>query len=449
MTSAENPVTRQLAKFLVDSKWEDMPAPLRHEARRALLNWSGCALGGCRDKAIERAIAALAPFAGPGQATLIGRMERFDAPNAAFINAMSANILDYDDTHLRTVIHPSVPVAAVLLALIGHRKISGAQLLHAIILGVETECRIGNAVSPGHYARGWHITGTCGVFGAAAAAGKLLCLDTQEMTWALGLAAAQSAGLVEMFGSMAKSLNIGSAAKNGLVAALLAKSGFTASETGIEGRFGFANVLAENPDYAAITGGLGETWELLLDTYKPYPSGVVLHPVLDACLEIRGRQVLAADEIAGLTLRVNPLAVLRADNPEPRNGMEAKLSLQHGAAVCLLLGAAGVRQFGDECAADAEVAALRRRVVVEKDETVAVEAAFASVMTRDGRTFDAHIAHALGSSARPMSDAALEKKFLELAAIGTPGLAARQAVELLWRADSLADLSILARLLAP
>ena len=448
MISAENPVTRVLAKFLVDAKWEDMSASLRHEARRALLNWCGCALGGCRDEAVERSIAALAPFAGPGQATLIGRAERFDAPNAAFINAMSANILDYDDTHLRTVIHPSVPVAAALLALVGHCKVSGAQLLHAFILGVEVECRIGNAVSPGHYARGWHITGTCGVFGAAAAAGKLLHLDARQMTWALGLAAAQSAGLVEMFGSMAKSLNIGIAAKNGLVAALLAKSGFTASETGIEGRFGFANVLADKPDYLAITGGLGETWELLLDAYKPYPSGVVLHPVLDACLEIREREIFTAGDIARVMLRVNPLAALRADNPAPRNGMEAKLSLQHGAAVSLLQGAAGVRQFSDAIAVDEAVAGLRQRVAIEKDTTLDLEAAMVSVLTADGRRFDAQVAHALGCSARPMSDAALEKKFLELAALGAPGLAAPQIIDLLWRADELADLSVLMSLLA-
>jgi 2-methylcitrate dehydratase PrpD len=449
VTSAVPPVTRQLAEFLCESRWEDMPGRLRHEARRALLNWTGCALGGCRDAAIERSVAALAPFAGPPGATLIGRKERFDAPNAAFINAMSANILDYDDTHLSTVIHPSVPVAAALFSLIEQQKISGAQLLHAFILGVEAECRIGNAVSPGHYARGWHITGTCGVFGAAAAAGRILQLDARQMTWALGLAAAQSAGLVEMFGSMAKSLNIGIAAKNGLVAALLAKSGFTASETAIEGKFGFANVLAENPDYAAITGGLGETWELLHDAYKPYPCGVVLHPVLDACLALREQHALAAEEIARVTLRVHPLAVLRADRPDPQSGMEARLSLQHGAAVCLLQGAAGVRQFNDACAADPEVAALRRRVAVEKDEAVPVEAAFASLLTRDGRKLNAHIAHALGSRERPMSDAALEKKFHELAALGMPGLRSPQVIDLLWRADSLADLSELARLLAP
>ncbi len=449
MTSAEYPVTRRLATFLCESRFEDLSVLLRHEARRALLNWTGCALGGCTDEAIERSVAALAPFAGPGQATLIGRGERFDAPNASLINAMSANILDYDDTHLRTVIHPSVPVAAALFALVGHRKVCGAQLLHAFVLGVEAECRIGNAVSPGHYARGWHITGTCGVFGAAAAAGKLLHLDAQQMTWALGMAAAQSAGLVEMFGSMSKSLNIGIAARNGLVAALLAKSGFTASETGIEGKFGFANVLAEDPDYAAITGGLGESWELLLDGYKPYPCGAVLHPVLDACLEIRERQAFAADAIASVTLRVNPLAVLRADNPGPRNGMEAKLSLQHGAAVCLLQGAAGVRQFNDDSAADRELGRLRQRIVLEKDAAIKVEAAIVSLLTVDGRRFDARVAHALGSSARPLSDAALEKKFFELAGLGMPDLAAPQVAGLLWRLDELADLSVLMELLAP
>ena len=179
-------MSRTLARFLADSRAEDMPVALQHEAKRSLLNYFAAALGGCRDKAVDHAITVLAPFSGRQQATVIGRAERFDMLNAAFLNAISANVFDFDDTHPGTVIHPSAPVAPAVFALAESRPISGLELLHAFALGVEVECRIGNAVSPGHYARGWHITSTCGVFGAAVAIGKCIGLDQRADVVGLG-----------------------------------------------------------------------------------------------------------------------------------------------------------------------------------------------------------------------------------------------------------------------
>ncbi len=147
--------------------------------------------------------------------------------NAALMNGIASHVFDYDDTHLRTIIHPAGPVASALLALSEYHPISGRDFLHALTLGVEVECRIGNSVYPAHYDAGWHITGTVGPFGAAAAAGKILGLNEQQMTWALGLAAVQPVGLKEMFGSMTKSFHPGRAAQNGLVAAFLAAKNFT------------------------------------------------------------------------------------------------------------------------------------------------------------------------------------------------------------------------------
>ena len=155
------------------------------------------------------------PFSGPAQASLLGRRERFDVMNAAFINGVSSHIFDFDDTHLRTIVHPAGPVASAIMALSEYRPVSGADFLHALILGAEVECRIANAVYPAHYDIGWHITGTVGPFGAAAAAGKLLKLSEQQMVWALGLAATQPVGLREMFGTMTKSFHPGRAAQNG------------------------------------------------------------------------------------------------------------------------------------------------------------------------------------------------------------------------------------------
>jgi 2-methylcitrate dehydratase PrpD len=204
------------------------------------------------------------------------------------VNGISSHVLD-DDTHPETTIHPAAPVAPAIFALAGHRPVSGRDLMLALVIGVETECRIGRAVVPAHYDAGWHITGTAGVFGSAAAAGKLLGLNEQQMSWAIGLAAAQPVGLVEMFGSMAKSYHPGRSAQNGLTAALLADRNFTASEQGLEGKFGWFNVLAGERSFAALTD---KSWQILKNTYKPFPCGLVLHPAVDGCLQLCARERL-------------------------------------------------------------------------------------------------------------------------------------------------------------
>src|SRR5262245_2859859 len=296
--------TRELAQFAAGSRWSDVPQEVRHEGQRAFLNWLGCAIAGCRDDSVERLLSALREFAGAPRATLIGRGERLDALTAACVNGTASNRLDFDDTHLRTVIHPTVPVAAALLALAELRPMSGAEFIHAFVLGVDTECRVGNAISPGHYESGWHITATCGVLGAAVAASKALRLDAQRMTWALGIAATQAAGLMDTLGTMCKSYNMGHAARNGLAAALMAAKGFTSSERALEAQRGFLNLLAARHDAAEITGELGSRWELTQNAYKPYPCGIVIHPIIDACLDLRAAHRIDPADIVQVDVTV-------------------------------------------------------------------------------------------------------------------------------------------------
>jgi len=442
-------VTRQLARFIVDSRWGSIPKEIRHEAKRALLNWLGCALGGCHDPAVDTALGALREFAGPPQAVLLGRRERLDILNAALINAISSNVLDFDDTHLRTVIHPTVPVASALVALAEHTPASGAQLLHAFILGVEAECRIGIAVSPEHYNAGWHITATCGVFGAAAACGKLLKLDEQQMTWALGIAATQAAGLTEMLGSMTKCYNMGHAARNGLTAALLAAKNFTSSERGLEAPRGFAHVLSAQCDLNAIVDRLGATWELARNAYKPYPCGIVVHPVIDACLQLRGERSIAPAAIERIEMRVHPLVLKLTGNANPRNGLEAKLSVQHCAAAAFISGAAGVKEFTDACVHDPAVAALRARVAAREDAAVGKEAADVTVVLKGGASYNKYVPHATGSLERPLSDTDLETKFRALAEWGLSTCDAFDVIELIWSFDNVRDAAALARTTVP
>ena len=442
-------ITRQLAHFIVDSHWTAIPREIRHEAKRALLNWLGCALGGCNDVSVDTALAALREFAGPPQATLLGRRERVDILNAAVINAISSNILDFDDTHLHTVIHPTVPVAAALLALAEHTPVTGAQFLHAFILGVEAECRIGIAITPSHYDTGWHITATCGVFGAAAACGKLLKLNEQQMTWALGIAATQSSGLTEMLGSQTKTYNMGHAARSGLGAALLAQKNFTSSERGIEAPRGFAHVLSPHCDLNAIVAGLGATWELAQNAYKPYPCGIVVHPFIDACLQMRREHGIVPDAIDRVELRVHPLVLRLTGNAAPRTGLEAKLSVQHCAAAALIFGAVGVREFTDACAVDPAIVALRARVTMTVDDGIAADAADVVIILRDGARHHAFVPHALGSLARPLSDTDLENKFRALVEWGFSTCNAYDVIELVWSFDNINDAASLARTTVP
>ena len=375
----------KLAAFVAGSRWEQLPDAVRAEAGRAVLNVTGCILAGRRE---------------PDFAVLARALPAEDA----LLDGAAATSQDYDDTHLRTVIHATPPVAGALFALSRMQPVSGAQLLHGFALGMEVACRIGNAVTPGHYERGWHITSTCGVFGAAMAAAKAMDLDGDRTLAALGIAATQAAGLVEALGSMARILNAGFAARNGLQAAQLAAAGFRGPARPIEGLRGFVNVFGVAKDYAAITGGLGEYWELHKVEYKPYPCGVVLHALLDGCLAWHARHGAVAD--ADIRIGLHPLAIERADRPSPRNVSEARLSAQHAVAVALLTGGAGARAFSDAALADRAVLALRQRVAVTPDTSLDKMGATLSVGGAPAVRID--------GPAR-MDDARLEAKFRELA----------------------------------
>ena len=442
-------LTRALARFVVTARVEDLPDIVRHEAKRSLLNFFATALSGCGDPAIVRALRVLDPLSGPRRSTVIGHRERLDALNAGFLNAASANVEDFDDTHIPTIIHPTAPVAGALLAWAEQGTVGGAALLHALALGIDIECRVGNAVSPSHYRRGWHITSTCGVFGAAAAIGKLLGLDETGMVWALGNASVQAGGLVESLGSMSKSISVGNAARNGIAAALFAEQGVAAAERSIEGERGFASVTADPPDLGALTRDLGTVWEIRHNTYKPYPCGVVLFPVIDACLALRERYGLAPGQIARIAVKGHPLLRERADRPGVTTGREAKVSLQHSVAVAFIDGAVGVRHYTDRCVADPAVLALRAKVAMAEDPAIGVEAAEVTVHTVDGRALSERVTQARGGLERPLSDTELEAKLRTLAADATPWCDVARLIDAVWTLDGAVGVGPLMALVTP
>jgi 2-methylcitrate dehydratase PrpD len=419
--AAVSDVTLRLATYICASRPEHLPAAVRREACRTLLNWAGCAVGGSRQDASTIAVRALQPFSGPAQASLLGRRERMDILHAALVNGISSHVLDFDDTHLKTVIHPAGPVASAILALSETRPVSGRDFLHALVIGAEVECRIGNAVYPAHYDRGWHITGTTGVFGAAAASGILLGLTEQQTRWALGLAATQPVGLREMFGTMTKSFHPGRAAQNGLMAALLAKEGFTSSEVALEGRTGWAHVLSTACDFDQITRGLGEHYEIALNTYKPFACGVVLHPIIDACIQLRNAHRVTPEAIERIDLAVHPLVLELTGKRAPKTGLEGKFSVFFAAAVAIAAGAAGVKQFTDEWVTRPAVVALEDRVFPSVDRAIGEAQTRAVVTLKDGRRIEQFVEHAVGSVERPMSDTDLDAKVRDLCDGVLPG----------------------------
>jgi 2-methylcitrate dehydratase PrpD len=306
-------------------------------------------------------------------------------------------------------------VVSAALALAQYKKISGADFLLAMLLGIEAECRIGNAVYPSHYDMGWHITGSCGVFGSATACGKILGLSEQQMVWALGIAASQPVGLKVQFGSMTKSFHPGRATQNGLTAALLAAQNFTSDKAPLEGKDGWAQTLSRAVNWKEVTDGLGSRFEAALNTYKPFACGIVTHPAIDAAIQLRNENRLKPDDIIAVELRANPLVLSLTGKTEPSNGLEGKFSVYHCIAVGLITGAAGEKQFQDAVVRDPDVIALRHKVIVHPDPQVGPAQCDLIVRLKDGRSLSRHIEHAIGSLERPMSDAALDAKFLDLA----------------------------------
>ena len=436
-----------LGQFVAGSAWADIHGSLRHEAKRALLNYVGGALGVAANPVVDAASRVMQPFSGPERVTVIGRPERLDLMGASFVNAIAANLLDYDDTHMNTVMHPTAPVAAPLLALAEQRGLPGAALLHAFVLAVDIECRLGNAVQPDHYAHGWHITSTCGVFGAAAGCAKLLGLNAAQTWTALGIAASQSAGVMENLPTGAKNVGVGNAARNGLLAALLAEQGFTAAPAAIEGPLGWARVSGQAPNLDEMVGDLGVRWELRRNTYKPYPAGIVFHAVIDAGIELRAQPGFDVADIAEVMVRGDQLLLDRGDRPV-RNERDARVSIHHAAAIGLILGKAGVREFEGEVVNDPAIAALRAKVKAVLDPTLPRSAAVVTVTMRDGRSSTVTVEHSRGSEARPMTDADLEAKFRDNAAIGGSEARADERIAGLWGIEELADIGPLMRLMS-
>jgi 2-methylcitrate dehydratase PrpD len=436
------PVTQILAKFVATHPSRGWSDAVDHEAHRTFLNWVGCAVGAANHESAHAALGAMKMLEPAPQSGILGRDERVDMASAALINGITSHTFDFDDTHLRTVIHPAGPVASALLALAETTGASGREVIDALVLGIDVSCRIGNCIYPAHYGRGWHITGSTGMLGAAAGCARLLKLDEHQTLMALGIAASQPIGVREQFGTMTKPFHPGGAARAGLTSALLAKNGFTASARAIEAPRGYAQVVSSDCDWSEITGELGERFEISFNTYKPFACGIVIHPTIDAAAQLRAQGVKPAD-VQRVELRVDPLVLELTGKKEPQDGLQGKFSVYHGFAAGLIFGRAGEDEYADEIVRREDVVALRRKVVASADDKIDAAAADVTVFLADGTKKHVFVEHAIGSLERPLTDAALEAKFHSLAdaVIGRAKSAA--LIEACWKLGAAKDVRAL------
>jgi 2-methylcitrate dehydratase PrpD len=441
--------TKALASYVVSAEPGSTPADVRHEAKRSILNYVGCAIGGSRHTAMDRAIRALGPYSGKPTARVLARTEKLDPLHAALMNGISSHVFDYDDTTPQNYIHPTSPLASALFAYASVNPVRGGDFMHSFVLGFEVESRIGNAVYPAHYDAGWHITGTAGVFAAAASVGRLLGLTLEEMIWALGLAATQAAGLREMFGSMAKAFHPGRAAQNGYSAALLAQAGFTAGEYSIEGPRGFAAVQSARYDLAKITEALGTDFNLRRNTYKPFPCGIVNHPTIDGCIQLHDEHGVEPASIRSVTLRVAPLVMDLCGKKAITKGLEGKFSVYHGAAIGLVRGRGGIQEYTDDAVNDPDIRRVRENTTATGDPAITDDQAHIEVTLSDGRKLSRFVEKSLGNIHRPMSDKQLEDKFRDQAAPILHAAQIEKTIALCWKIDELDNVNALVEATVP
>ena len=434
------PITRILAKFVATHPSRAWSDAVDHEAHRTFLNWLGCAVGASRHESASAALAAVAMLQPAPQSTILGRSEKVDMASAALVNGITSHTFDFDDTHLKTIIHPAGPVASALLALAETTGATGREVIDALVLGIDVSCRMGNALYPDHYDRGWHITGSTGTLGAAAGCARLLKLDEAKTAMALGIAASQPIGMREQFGTMTKPFHPGGAARAGLLAALLAKHGFTASGKALEAPRGYAQVVSTKYAWNELTDDLGSRFEISYNTYKPFACGIVIHPSIDACAQLRAKGIRAED-VERIELKVHSLVLELTGNKEPQDGLQGKFSVYHGCACGLLFGRAGEEEYDDALVTRGDVTALRRKVVATVDDNIHEASADVTAVLKDGRRERVFVTHAIGSLENPMTDAMLEAKFTHLAqpVIGGAKVAALMAA--CWNLGQAKDVS--------
>ena len=449
--------TEELARRAAAVRFDDLPDDVVELAGQCLLDWAGVTLAGAAEPTAALLADELlsqrdgAGGAATGGVTLVGRAERLPMVDGALVNGAASHALDFDDVNTAMSGHPTVPVMAAVLALGEATGASGADLVSAFVAGYETECRLGRALEPEAYRRGFHATGTTGTFGAAAACARLMGLDAATTARALGVASAQAAGLKAHFGTMCKPFHAGKAAANGLLATRLAARGYTAASGAIEALQGFAETHTDALDaeagLAGAGAGAGAGWFLRANLFKYHAACFGTHSSIEGLRRLRAEVGLAADDVEKVVVHAAPSQLRMCAIAEPATGLEAKFSLRQTAAMALVGRDTSAIAAYDASVGDTAVVALRQRVEVAGDGDQGGPTSV-DVVLRDGRSLRAAHDVSVPETDLAAQRAALEAKFRALA---EPVLGPERAGELvaaLGQVASVPDVGAVARRLA-
>lgn len=443
MTSDPSPVTSLLARFVAEHDSGQIPDPVLHAARRALVDHIGVTVSGSTDEATRRVRDAVAASESGGDATVVGDPMRVSPPFAAFLNAFASHVLDLDDVYNPpgTTVHGSCSVWPAILAVADTRPVTGRDALASFALGFEAETRVAHAAGQSHYDVGWHVTGTSGHIGAAAAAARTMGLDHRQVEHAIAAGATQAAGLRIMAGSDLKSMHPGKAAMDGVLAATLAAHELTAGARAIEGDFGYLAVMSADPAPEKISDGLGRTWNLTANGHKLYPSGSLTHPMIDGVIALVTEEDVTAADVSLIDVRVSEPAARFTDKPNPRTALEAKFSLRHCAAAAAVFRRLGPEELAHRILVRDDIVDLRDRVKVVADPALGKQDADVEITLASGRSLATQVRGNRGTPTAPLGDDELTAKFRELV---EPVLGAERTERLLatcWGLDELDDVS--------
>jgi 2-methylcitrate dehydratase PrpD len=434
-------ITESLATFVVETPLDRLSEETLHSAKRCLMDWLGVALAGSPHESVS----ILLDFLGKdkaGECKVIGRNVKIDCLNGALVNAYMAHVLDYDDTHLYSFAHPSAPVLSAIMALGEMTPVTGKEALLAFVLGFEVETRIGMAMRPYLLERGWHMTGMVGGIGASAAMGKLLHLTVDQQMHAFAVASTYASGLGEVLGSMSKALHPGKAAQSGFFSAMAAKRGFTGPKDVFDAPRGFFGVHVGRTGFdKVVLSGLGETFEINRNSFKPYPTGVVIHPSVEGILAIKHDHNIDNGEVAGISLEVHPMVLDVTGKKDPRTGLEGKFSVYHCVAAALIDGACGLAQLTDERVNDPEIHRLREKITAKENDSFSNGEAKVTVLLNDGRRLERHIPHAGGTEQNPLSDRQLQMKYEQNCKLLLDGEDVDKLTNLVWNIEESSNMA--------
>jgi 2-methylcitrate dehydratase PrpD len=460
--ATEIELTKYVAEFVVETKADDLSPQLVELGKKSILDGLGLALSGSASRTGELVRRHLDDLnLGPGAATVIGGGRKVAPRFAAFANGVGIHADDYDDTQLAVakdrvyglLTHPTAPALPAALAVAELVKAPGRDFMLAYHLGVEVECKIAEAIAPRHYQTGFHATGTCGAFAAAAAGARLLGLDAAATRRALSIAGSQSAGLRENFGTMTKPFHAGRASESGVAAAQFASYGWTAAPRILEAPRGFFSAAGGGYDPDAIFGKLGAPWTLVDPgvSIKPHPSGSLTHPGMTEMLRLIQAHGIRAEDVRHVRVGTNSNMPNALIHHRPKDELQAKFSMEFCMAILLLDGRAGLKEFTDEAVEREDVKAMIEKVDFVVDDVA--EAAGYHLMTTlididlaDGRRISGRADFGKGSPAMPMSYDDVARKFLENADFaGMDGNSAADIVGLVSELEKLDSMDTLTR----